>query len=238
MTWEAKCPVEVFNKYINSISCVVKEAYLTANVDHGVFATAINTTNVVYVDVGFPIPVGGESASIPVDFFKVSSSMPSTGELDMKYDGSHLICKVDKSKFKFPIFAKTAIRDPKKMVITPEHIIIDLTPKVLHDAVNKIINYNTDTAALFYKILFEIRDGEFYISDKDENVVTEICDVSQPNASVVVSSDYISSILLFMKKYIEGGISIGITTDKILALDHRPGDAFLEYRLAPIVEVD
>ena len=238
MTFESKCPVEVFNKYINSISCIVKEAYLTANVDHGLFATAINPTNVVYANIGLPIPVNGESTSIPVDFFKIASSMPSSGELNMKYDGSYIICKVDKSKFKFPIFSKTAVREVKKLNFTPEFVVDDLSPKVVYDSINKIINYNTDTPSLFYKILFDIRDGMFYISDRDENVVTEICETSLSNASVVVSSDYIGSILLFFKKYIEGGISIGISSDKILTLNCRQGDGFFEYGVAPIVEAD
>jgi hypothetical protein len=239
MTWTLTCDVAGVNRFTSSVACAVKEVFITPSPD-SLSCYAINMGNTICVDSTFSVCVEGDMEETPIDIQNLSSVLPPSGTAKVTCDRGQMVINVDKTRFKFPVFSKAAVRKPNRLTFTPKYNILDISIKDIHAAVSKIVTYHSTSLPMTYKIVIDIVDGSIFIADRDDNVRTHIVDdVSIPNTSVVVSADYLIDIVAFMKKHLDGSIIIGLTDrEHPLIIDYNHGTDRYLYAIAPMVDVD
>lgn len=241
MKWNCTIEIPVFSRLVFGALAVGKESYLTCCPDSMNIAI-LNNANTMYGNITIPAHIEGDAAPMPFDMLKITASMPTSGTLKLDYEDNILKMVAGRTRYRFYQFAEGAVKmppSPDKVMKDLPNIIHDVPIKDLYEANNKILKLSDLTGSL-YKTILSIDNGILSISDKDNDIVTDIeCDTAAPSSHVMVSTVYLESLLMYFKKYVDESLTVGMYTPEspmTIRYDGDKGNMF--YLLAPIVEAD
>lgn len=242
MPWTIKSEKVVpITRFFNAINPVTSEAHIQVQED-GLISKAINITKTVFVDCYEVMDVTGNlPITLPLDVGKISSVLPKTGDIELKFDGDKVQAKVGKTKYKFDIFAPGVVQEIGRELPTRDlpNMISNVDTKSFHAAINNILTYKSKDTAIT-KCVVEIRDGILHVHDAEGYVDTEVDGiVTGSDVSVKLSSEYLIEIAAFMKTYLSDKLTVHIKDEESpLLLKYADDDYYYNYLIASMVDVD
>lgn len=237
--WSSEIEASVFARLINGALVASKEAHMTCEKDI-LNVAVLHAANTLYGNITVPATVTGEMCIMPLDMLKIAATLPTTGNIKLSYDDNILSVNAGRSRYKFYQFAENAVRVPPSsstLIKDLPNVINSVDIKELYDANNKILKMSELDGSL-YKTIISLEDSILSISDKDGNIVTDVvCESEAPSSHVMLSSAYLESVLLYIKKHIGEPITIQMYTPESPCTFRYSGEkGTIYYLVAPIVE--
>lgn len=198
---EAK-PIANFFQCIN----IVNDSAMVQIGGEQMFSRVVDKSNSLYAIVSVPsVPSVPEVTELALPIDKIAASLPTTGTINLKYDGTFLIASSGKSKYKFQKYATGMYMMPKELKLTIPISVSGIETDAIADAITKIRAYYTKEA-FSPKVGFHFSGDGLSISDYDENVVTDIDCTSAcegDDINIYLSYDYISLVIGVVKKVVD-----------------------------------
>jgi hypothetical protein len=237
--WTCNVDVEVLSRLVYGGLHISKEAHIVCT-PTGLNIALINAAAVVYGNITIPVTVEGDTGVMPFDLMKLAMALPQTGTVKLSYSDCILTMTTGRSRYRFYQFAQGAVRDPPPNLMKDlPNVIRGISPKEFYEVNNKILKMSEIDGSL-YKTCISVADGVCTVSDRDENIMADLtCETDAPSGHVTVSTGYLDSILMFMKKYIGDPIYIQMyTPESPLTVRYEGDKGTVYYAVAPIVDVE
>jgi hypothetical protein len=193
---EAK-PIANFFQCINIVN---DSAVVHIGGEH-MFSRVVDKSNALYAILRVPsVPSVPEVTELALPIDRIAASLPTTGTINLKYDGTFLIAQSGKSKYKFQKYATGMYMMPKELKLTIPISVSGVKTADIAEAITKIRTYYTKEA-YNPKVGFRFNKDGLSISDYDENVTTDIDAVTcGDDINIYLSYDYISMVMGVVKK--------------------------------------